>query len=174
MERRIHRSTYYTMGNGVKALKKMEIYFNWIPYIWTHLTPLPLQGKEMEFRLELISLLISPFFFFSFFDKYTHLFFITCFEGESSPPPPPIKQRQHYFSRCHKNNIFRHCNRNYGSMSKKEKKIAHIHINIYLCFCICTYAYKYACMYIIHEDTWNNNFGVKNTTPEREAGWINM
>ena len=152
----------------------MEIYFNWIPYIWTHLTPLPLQGKEMEFRLELISLLISPFFFFSFFDKYTHLFFITCFEGESSPPPPPIKQRQHYFSRCHKNNIFRHCNRNYGSMSKKEKKIAHIHINIYLCFCICTYAYKYARMYIIHEDTWNNDFGVKNTTPEREAGWINM
>ena len=88
----------------------------------------------MEFRLELISLLISPFFFFSFFDKYTHLFFITCFEGESSPPPPPIKQRQHYFSRCHKNNIFRHCNRNYGSMSKKKKKIAHIHIYKHITF----------------------------------------
>ena len=92
----------------------------------------------MEFRLELISLLISPFFFFSFFDKYTHLFFITCFEGESSPPPPPIKQRQHYFSRCHKNNIFRHFNRNYGSMSKKEKKKLHTY----------TYTYIYVSVYV--------------------------
>ena len=66
--------------------RKMEIYFNWIPYIWNrNLTPLPLQGKEMEFGLELMSLLISHFFLSSFFDKYTHLFFITCFEGKSSP-----------------------------------------------------------------------------------------
>ena len=66
--------------------KKLEIYFNWIPYIWTHnLTPLPLQGKEMEFGLELMSLLISHFFSLLFFDKWTHLFFITCFERKGSP-----------------------------------------------------------------------------------------